>query len=366
MTLVFHISGHGFGHASRSLEVVGALRARRPDARIVIRSSVARWFIDAAGLADIIVEPADTDVGMVQIDSLRLDEDETARQAARFYADFQRRVTEEAAALRRLRASIVIADIPPLAFPAARAAGVPSVALGNFTWDWIYEHYPQFESIAPGVLATIRTAYATATCALRLPLHGGFAPMADVTRDLPFIARRAGHARTEVRRLLGLDGDRPVVLASFGGNGLALPYSDIARDGRFTLVLTDHEAGADEPTVEHLRRFRWPELNARGLRYADLVAASDVVVTKPGYGIISECVANGAAMLYTSRGRFIEHDMLVAEMPKVLRCRFISQEDLTAGRWSDEVEALLRQPKPLNRIATNGADVAADEILSLV
>ena len=31
-------------------------------------------------------------------------------------------------------------------------------------------------------------------------------------------------------------------------------------------------------------------------------------MTKPGYGIISECVANGTAILYTSRGRFAEYE----------------------------------------------------------
>ncbi len=48
-----------------------------------------------------------------------------------------------------------------------------------------------------------------------------------------------------------------------------------------------------------------------GLLYQDLVAAADVVVSKPGYGIVSECVANGTALLYTSRGRFIEYDLFV-------------------------------------------------------
>ena len=60
-----------------------------------------------------------------------------------------------------------------------------------------------------------------------------------------------------------------------------------------------------------------------------------MVISKPGYGIVSECIANGAALLYTSRGRFMEYDVFVAEMPRVLRCREISQEDLFAGRWAD-------------------------------
>ena len=38
MTVVFYISGHGFGHASRQVEVINALAARRPDVRIAVRS----------------------------------------------------------------------------------------------------------------------------------------------------------------------------------------------------------------------------------------------------------------------------------------------------------------------------------------
>ena len=46
---------------------------------------------------------------------------------------------------------------------------------------------------------------------------------------------------------------------------------------------------------------------AAGYRYEDLVRAVDVVATKPGYGIISECIANDTALLYTSRGHFAEY-----------------------------------------------------------
>jgi L-arabinokinase len=107
-------------------------------------------------------------------------------------------------------------------------------------------------------------------------------------------------------------------------------------------------------------------LKARGLGYEDLVAASDVVVSKPGYGIVSECIANGAALLYTSRGHFVEHDVFVAEMPLALRCRYIPQEDFLAGRWSDAVEALLAQPAVGQPFALNGSEVAAEEILSMI
>jgi L-arabinokinase len=345
MVLVFYTSAHGFGHASRDIEVINEIGRRRPDARIVLRAAVPRWFVEASVRVPIALQPLEADTGIVQIDSLRLDEDETARTAARFYADFDARADEEAAILRRLPASVVVGDIPPLAFEAAHRAGVRSVALGNFTWDWIYEGYSSFDRLAPGVIPTIRTAYAHATCALRLPLHGGFDQMTQVIEDIPLIARRSALGREEARRALGLRLEETVVLASFGAYGLSLDHAQIERASRFRLIAPGHHTTS-------------------GLRYEDLVAASDVVVSKPGYGIVSECIANGAALLYTSRGPFREHDVFVAEMPKILRCRYIPQQDLHGGRWDAAIAALLAQPDPAEPVATHGAVRAADAILA--
>jgi L-arabinokinase len=109
------------------------------------------------------------------------------------------------------------------------------------------------------------------------------------------------------------------------------------------------------------------QLYAQGWRYEDLVAAADAVVTKPGYGIISECIANKTAMLYTSRGHFIEYDVLVRDMPRYLNCEFISQEDLHAGRWAQPLRALLeRTDLPRERLDIDGASVVAKRILEYV
>ena len=74
MRAVFYISGHGFGHASRDIELILALKAQRPDARIVVRSSVAaRVFTPLAGLDAVDVQPVEADTGITQIDSLTID-----------------------------------------------------------------------------------------------------------------------------------------------------------------------------------------------------------------------------------------------------------------------------------------------------
>jgi L-arabinokinase len=106
-------------------------------------------------------------------------------------------------------------------------------------------------------------------------------------------------------------------------------------------------------------------LEEADIRYEDLVAAADVVVSKPGYGIVSECIANQTALLYTSRGIFAENDVLVGEMKPVVRSRFIGQDDLRNGLWEPSVRALLAEPEPAERMPTDGAGVVASAILEI-
>ena len=95
------------------------------------------------------------------------------------------------------------------------------------------------------------------------------------------------------------------------------------------------------------------------LVYEDLVAAADVIVSKPGYGIVSECVANQVPLLYTTRGRFVEQDVFIREMPPFLRCRAITREALRAGAWADDVHALLSQPAATQALRADGAETIA-------
>jgi hypothetical protein len=341
--IAFYISGHGFGHASRQIEVMRSLRALDAGVRLLVRTSVARWMFDAAAPQPIDFRPATIDTGIVQIDSLQLDEQATARTASQFYASFDNRVADEAALLQADQVDLVVGDVPPLAFAASARAGIPSIAVSNFTWDWIYNAYDAFHRDAAEALSMIRHAYAAAETALRLPFSGGFASVGDV-RDIPLIARQSHRERSETRRLLGVDSERTLVLASFGAYGADIPLDRLQQSPEFTVIAPPREAPA-------------------GLRYEDLVAAADVVVSKPGYGIVSECIANGTALLYTSRGRFPEYDVFVREMPKVLRSRFLPQEDLIAGRWNDGIRELIAMPPPQKQLRLDGSDIAARFLL---
>jgi hypothetical protein len=366
--IVFYVSGHGFGHASRIIEVIHALLEARPDVSIAVRTSAPRRLFERTLDTSVEFFDVQCDTGMAQTDSLHVDEAESISRARAFHDRLSEKAAGEAVYLKRSGAGLVVGDIPPLAFAAAAEAGLASVAIGNFTWDWIYEGCAG--EVPGGLIRAIRDAYRTVTLALRLPMAGGFAGLERLTRDIPFIARHSRRESAEVRRWLEIPEGKTVLLMSFGGYGLAgLNTAALSNLGDYAIVTTDFptQGNAINP-APGLICLSEQRLYGDGYRYEDLVRASDVVVTKPGYGIISECIANDTAILYTSRGRFPEYDVLVREMPNYLRAQFIEQDDLRAGQWAPALEKLLSSSKsastPTRKPDTNGAQVAAENILA--
>ena len=192
--------------------------------------------------------------------------------AARFFASFERRVATEAGLIRGLRREPRRRRHPAARVRRSRASRRSLVAIGNFTWDWIYERLPGVrprraggDPRHPPRLCRRRRARCDCRCT------------AASSRWLPSRAtsRSSRDNRRATRRrrggCSGSTGERPIVLTSFGGYGATLPLDSLRQTGRFTTLDVPREPPA-------------------GLLYQDLVAAADVVVSKPGYGIVSECV----------------------------------------------------------------------------
>jgi L-arabinokinase len=363
LRLAFYISGHGFGHASRQVEIINALARRHGDSTYLIRSTAASWLFERTLNTAFTLDSRPTDTGVVQIDGLHLDARATVDRAREFYADFDRRAEDEADLLRTARIGAVISDAPPLACAAARRAAIPCFVAANFTWDWIYEGFAGEFAAAPSVIPAIRRAYADATAAWRLPMHGGFETFTRI-RDVPLVARHATRTPVETRGVLGLPLDRRLALASFGGFGVqGIDVAALDCLDTWDVVLT---GSAPPPaTASGVHAFGDAEIYDSGIRYEDLVRACDVVLTKPGYGIVSECIANDTAIVYTPRGAFAEYPILVEHIERWLRHAFIEHADLLAGRWRRALDAAVQCAPPSERPATNGAGVIADIIAAL-
>jgi L-arabinokinase len=350
--LAAYVSGHGWGHLTRLAEVLREVRARAPGLALALAGRVPEALVRRAVPGPLVLRAVDCDVGLAQRDALAIDEPGTAARCRAFEAGWEARVEAEAAFLRARGARAVLADVPPLAFAAAARAGVPALGLGNFSWDWIYRHLaPRQPSLAASAALAARS-YAEAALFLALPFEGDLSAFPRRER-VGFVARRPRRGRDEARRRLGLDG-RPAVLLSFGGVGLPALRREVlgdgARDG-LALLFPDDLGGG--------------RLDALGLDYPDVLAAADVVVTKPGYGIVTDAIGAGTRVVYTERGDFPEYPVLVREMGRWLACVHVPNEDLLAGRLAVPVRRALALPVPPPP-DLGGAARAAERVLGFV
>jgi L-arabinokinase len=124
------------------------------------------------------------------------------------------------------------------------------------------------------------------------------------------------------------------------------------------LITTDPAPDPGSPFLHMTDR----RLTALKLRYCDLVAAADVVVTKLGYGIVSECIANQTAILHVARDRFREYPVLAEAVKRSVPSAQIQLDESWHDDWKETVLELKNAsfPPPPD---CDGAQVIAEQIL---
>ncbi len=361
MSFCFVITGHGYGHAARQMEIVRVLLARCPDARAaVLTAAPASIFVDYLGresLDRLELVPWQADVGVIQRDSISMDPAATLEALDRAWGDPVRAELTLAGRLRALDAEIVIADVPAVAFGAAARLGVPSVAVASFDWAFIYGHYarrePAFERWARRCLEWQALADRAVHLEPGPPLVGF-----RHTIEAPPIARAASPPGVRARLRIP-DGDR-AVLVSFGGFGLDDAERRIPRIAGVTWILAPPMPDLARDDTRHVR----------DLPYLSLLAACDVVFTKPGYGIVCEAARHHTRILYTDRGDFPEYEWLVrwmhARMPAAHIPSGVLDEPGLPRVLEATLGALLALPGrwPAGPDSWNGAERAVEVILA--
>ena len=336
------------------------MREWSPRVPIEIVTSAPAMLFAGVVTPPIEVRALDCDVGLVQRDALVIDEGATVERWRAFQEGWEALCTLEADHLRRNDVRLVLGDVPPLAFAAAARAEVPSIALANFSWDWIYRHLSIRVPALAEAAHRAAEAYGCADLLLRLPFAGDLSTFPRIV-DIPLVARRPRAGRGELRQRCGF-GNRTVVLLSFGGLGLAgFDVSTLGGLGHLDFVVS---TPVDDPPP-NLRVFTGARLTESDLGYADLVGAADVVVTKPGYGIVTDALGARTRLIYTDRGDFPEYEILVRGMQRLMPCAYVDNESLRAGRLGGPIADVLEQPWTSDP-DLSGASVAAEHLLRIL
>ncbi|MGE5820920.1 MAG: glycosyltransferase family protein [Deltaproteobacteria bacterium] len=351
-SIVYYISGHGYGHAVRSSQVIEALKQASPKLDIYVRTTAPEWLFPPVTYLHRAI-----DVGVVQKDSLSMDLAATLKACQHLHQRAPEIVAEELGYINRSEVRLILGDIPPLCFEIATRANIPSIAITNFTWDFIYRAYlKQYPDFLP-LGAQMQRCYSQASLALALP----YSCKLDVfprREEIPWIARVSPLSRDEARQKFSLPRSAAIVLLSFGGLGFNhLRWEELKKASEYYFVAS----GKVMRENGNLRIVPDAQRN-----YADLIRAADVIVTKPGYGIVADAISHQVPVLYTDRGEFPEHPKLVEALQACATAEFIPQADLFAGKLAPYLSRILNRARNQSRVRLNGATVAAEKILSLL
>ena len=355
LELAWFITPHGFGHGTRAIAMMAALRAFQPRIHFHIFTQFPQWLLDQSLKDAFTYYPLACDVGMAQRTALDIDFPETLERLDNFLPFDPELVAEQARIIRQNRCRLVVCDIAPLGIAVAEAAGVPSVLVENFTWDQIYEAYLD---LAPG-LAPFIDLFARYDHKV---IHRIQTQPVGVYRDNALVVepvvRKLRASREQIRQQLGIDPNCKMVIITMGGIGHQPAYLKRLQQYRHCVFVMPGQPSR-------------PEYNVVGLDFSpqiyhpDLINASDLVIAKLGYSTFAEVWQAGVPFGYVKRERFPESATLSRYIRKHMPGIQFGEDELTGGDWIKHLDALLAMDRrqPPN---TNGADQAARHLLTLM
>ena len=349
--IAYYISSHGYGHGVRSCDILRAIHRIYPDIRVTITTDLPTTFIRSRLEADgNILRPGSFDVGMVQLDSIRVDVSATLEKVKALYACQEERIRSEATFLHEAEVSLVVTDIAALPVEAAKKIGLPVVAVGNFSWNWIYGEFAGKNPAWDPLIREFERGYGLVDLLLRLPLAEPMNVFPKV-EDIPLVAAAGRNRRDELARWTGGDPKKLWVLLSF----TSLDWNERALNE--VEKLTEYEFFTVKPL--EWRRKNIHAVDRNQFPFSDVIASADAVISKPGFGLVSECVLNRKPLAYADRADFREYPVLVEGIRRYLKNVHIPTEQLYQGNLAGALEALGNQPEPTETLAAGGDEIAA-------
>jgi hypothetical protein len=336
---------------------MAAIQRRAPGIHFHIFTQAPGWFFSDSLAGPHTCHPMDTDVGLVQHSPLEEDLKDTLARLDKRFPIPEQDLADGCRQVRALKCRLIICDIAAMGIAVAEKLGLPSILVENFTWDWIYTHYPE----APPELV-IHARYQKRLfqkARHRIQAEPVCSPL-PVDMTVPPVSRRPQAHRDATRRALGLECGTPLVMVTMGGTPTTYDFLNRLqekREIRFLLpgIGTKMQREGNLILLPARSRFRHP----------DLIAAADAVVGKVGYSTLAEIYHAGVPFGFVSRPHFPEsaplRDFIRGQMP----AREIDVQDFGQGHWISTLAALLALPRRAP-VRPNGADPIADFVLERI
>jgi hypothetical protein len=342
----YFISAHGFGHAARAAAVMQAIADLDASVRFEIFTTVPTWFFTDSISAAFTRHNLPTDIGLVQETPFQADLNKTLHRLNDFFPSRTSQIAEIAAVIDQLNCLIVICDIAPLGISIAKEAGIPSLLVENFTWDWIYEQYLNTHKGFKKHIKYLKSLFQAAN------YHIKTEPVCcpgSVDMTASPVSRLVKTSSDRVRKGLGLTEMDQMVLITTGGIRQSYNFlNELKRlpDIHFVMPGAGPKMKIQDNCIilPHRSHYYHP----------DLVNASDAVVGKVGYSTLAEVYHAGVPFGYVARSNFRESGPMTAFIEEKMQGISLQESDFNNGMWTTKIRKLLDLQR-VQRSVTNGA-----------
>lgn len=320
--------------------VINALADKLPAFRLTLQSNHPPDFLASRYRHSFERISGDDDFGLVMDTATVVRVEDSAEAYRRLHDRLAVVVDAQARRMRALSVDLVLSNIGYIPLLAAKRAGIPSIALSCLNWADIYHRYlghrPEARAIEADMLAGYRSARVVLATTPAMPMER----LSNV-RPIGPVAAIAGTGRGQVRRQLGLGEETRLGLITFGGMDSGVSLANWPKLAGWTWLVAGDPRGRPDMIAYDRRR----------ADFTDALAASDVVITKPGYGTFAEAALNGVPVLFAPRPDWPEcpnlDDWLIAHG----RARSVPTADLMSpGILTEQLQMLFSSPpRPLPR-----------------
>jgi len=343
---VYYVTGRGFGHATRTIEVCKHLLEAGHE--VCICSTVPEYVFKRE-LPRLHFRHCEMDTSVIQHDALTVArEGSLEHYFKRIHRNREEILEREARFLEECDPDCVVVDAAPLACVAGKLAGKPVACVTNFRWDHVYQGL--LDSLSPeeelsdnyqDMIDQIVEDYHMVDEWLKLPSHH---PMPEVEEggvrkgpkvcEVPLVVRRPHRGRHQARKEINLPPDyHHLAILSVGDHDHPEAWNlkdEYLPDGWRCLVI-----GLNDRQVKLGSKFH---MVCRDAYIPDLMMAADVIVGKLGYSTMAELLCCKRPCVYFSREHWLEERYLIDLLNKNGVVIPMPSEDFIEGKWASYLE----------------------------
>lgn len=357
MKIAYFITPHGFGHAARASAVMNSLNSLRNNLEFEIFTEVPAWFFVNSGITNFNYNEHLTDIGLVQKSALEEDLKQTIIELNDFLPFDEELIISISNKLKESECQIVICDISPLGIICAQNAGIRSILIENFTWDWIYSQYENEDKSLSKHIEYLNKIYRSADHIIKTKPFC-FQSRNDLITNP--VSRRPRTSSAEMKKLLNIPESKKIVIITMGGIEFEYNFLENLKSNQDIYFIIPGSSS----NAERISNLILLPHNS-GLYHPDLINASNAVIGKVGYSTLAEVYNSGVPFSYILRPQFPEstpmHEFIVRNMKAVE----IDETELYSNSLNAKIEKLLSFSKE-DQTKQNGADQATQFINSLI